>query len=1040
MINQSRPGPCVSQGFLRNSVAMAAFACLLLFPLLLRSAEPPQPGATIAGRVQNSAAGTYLNNARITVDGTSIETFTNSFGEYILHDVPAGPAKLRAFYTGLEPQVVQLAVPQGGELEQDFNLGTTTPGAAADKDQPIVLNAFVVAAERETNATYIAQNEQRFSPNIKNVVDSGAFGDVTEGNIGEFVKYLPGVTVDYVAADVRTMAIRGFPDNFTSISFDGSRIASASSGNAQRAFEFEQVSLNNISRVEVVKVPTPDMPFDSMGGAVNLISKSAFERPGTHFSFRTYLNMNSEDTNFLKSTPGPLNKNTYKVLPGGDFDLSIPIGKKFGLVITGLTSNQFNEQHRSQPVWNFAQAGATATNPYLQQYTFQDGPKNTFRQALFLKGEWKISPQQYLSASYQVNHYESNFGNRNLNWDVGTNPASTTTGGQSLTWTPTSTSGATGRGSVRHNTSFRDKYGQLSMASINYRYTGKAWGFEAGLNYSNSHSWYRDTANGHFTETRTTLLNTSRVSYTGIGGERPASLVAYDASGNFIDYTQLGNYRLDTVRTQPVDGKDEYKGAFANLKYTLNVGATPITFKTGFAYRQQDREIYKQDANYTYAGIGGWTGAAAFWDSSYKNQSPYWGFPSSIQWPSPYVAYQLFQTTPAAFTQTVAQQTAAEKYRIRNSQALKEKVPAGFLQAETKLFRNRLQLLGGFRYEKTTDEGDGGLTKGAGATMADIAANWKERGLHVKNSYDNLFPSFNASYNITDSLIARLAYARTIGRPDFSNILPNIRINDTTVSATDDVGAINPMTVIANNTGLKPWRADSFDATLEYYMPRTSGGGSITAGVFRKNLKDFWVNNIRTLTADDATQYALPSSYAGAFTLQTLDNGGDANIEGYEFAFTQPLKFLPGYFRYFTLNGNFTKLHLSGPHGADFQKFIEEAGNIGLSFNKAPFMVMLKLNYRGRQRLLAQTGAQYEATSSSPVNGIYEYYSPRLNLDVNAEYMFTKRLSLFANARNVTNVPQDLQHINPAVTPGYAWLYRRESYGVQISIGVKGSY
>ena len=45
-----------------------------------------------------------------------------------------------------------------------------------------------------------------------------------------------------------------------------------------RVFEFEQVSINNTSRTEIVKVPTPDLPSDSLGGSVNLVSKNAFER------------------------------------------------------------------------------------------------------------------------------------------------------------------------------------------------------------------------------------------------------------------------------------------------------------------------------------------------------------------------------------------------------------------------------------------------------------------------------------------------------------------------------------------------------------------------------------------------------------------------------------------------------------------------------------------------------------------------------------------------------------------------------------------
>ena len=222
----------------------------------------------------------------------------------------------------------------------------------------MVLETYTVASNRNTDVASIAVNEQRFSPNIKTVIETNAFGDIAEGNIGEFLKFLPGVTVDYVAADVRTVSVRGFGPAFSSVSIDGFRMASASSGSSARAFEFEQVSINNAARVEVVKVPTPSMPADALGGAVNLISKNAFEREGIQFNYRAYVNMNSEDVT-VEKTPGPGNEDTYKVLPGFDFDLTLPINKNLGFVITGLSSNQFNEQHRSQNTWNFAQAGAT---------------------------------------------------------------------------------------------------------------------------------------------------------------------------------------------------------------------------------------------------------------------------------------------------------------------------------------------------------------------------------------------------------------------------------------------------------------------------------------------------------------------------------------------------------------------------------------------------------------------------------------------------------------------------------------------------------
>ena len=41
------------------------------------------------------------------------------------------------------------------------------------------------------------------------------------------------------------------------------------------------------------------------------------------------------------------NQKAYKVLPGANFDFTWPITKTFGVVIAGMSTNVFAEQHRS---------------------------------------------------------------------------------------------------------------------------------------------------------------------------------------------------------------------------------------------------------------------------------------------------------------------------------------------------------------------------------------------------------------------------------------------------------------------------------------------------------------------------------------------------------------------------------------------------------------------------------------------------------------------------------------------------------------------
>jgi len=263
----------------------------LLFAFGLAASASAQAAGTgeIKGRVQNIGNAKYLENVRLTVDGTNREAYTDQSGEYRLADVPAGEVKVRALYTGLDVEVKTVAVTAGQVTTLDFDL---TSRERYGEPGTVKLNAFVVQSNREYEGNALATNQQRFAPNLKVVVAADAYGNINEGNPGEFLKYLPGISVDYVAADVRTVSVRGFASNFTNVSWDGMRLTSSASGANNRIFEFEQVSINNVSRTEVVKVPMPENPADSLGGNINFISKSAFERKGAQFNYRLYLNAN----------------------------------------------------------------------------------------------------------------------------------------------------------------------------------------------------------------------------------------------------------------------------------------------------------------------------------------------------------------------------------------------------------------------------------------------------------------------------------------------------------------------------------------------------------------------------------------------------------------------------------------------------------------------------------------------------------------------------------------------------------------------------
>src|SRR6185436_14842863 len=155
-----------------------------------------------------------------------------------LANVPSGAVAIEAFYSGLDPLTVSLTVGPGQSVERDLNL--TNKALYGDKTGVVKLDAFVLSTSKLTEGESLATNEQRFASNIKNVVATDAYGDVTEGNVAEFMKYLPGITIEYSDVMPLAVSVRGFDPNQTNVTSDGATLANASRNATSRQFDFMQ--------------------------------------------------------------------------------------------------------------------------------------------------------------------------------------------------------------------------------------------------------------------------------------------------------------------------------------------------------------------------------------------------------------------------------------------------------------------------------------------------------------------------------------------------------------------------------------------------------------------------------------------------------------------------------------------------------------------------------------------------------------------------------------------------------------------------------
>lgn len=701
-------------------------AVLLTAIGLLNASAQTAANGVISGKVLNASNGAYLKNVIIAVKGTSNETVTDEFGNYQLGNIPAGEVTIVASYVGEPPQTATVTVAEGGAATKDFTFRSSS-GKTMD-DGTVVLDPYTVNSDRYKNAAAIAIAEERQSVLIKNVVSSEAFGDIPGGNVGDFVKFLPGVQIDYGSfqgaqtgyseSAPSGISIRGFGPEDTAILIDGMPVSNASPGSLTRQVGLDMLSINNASRVEIIKVATPDMPNNSIGGQVNLITKSAFEYAKPTYSARLFFNFNSLRTG-LKKSPGPANKDTLKTTPGGEFNVTYPISKTFGVSFTGYAARQFDITQRGETTETYSGSSSIKNNvgvlalenPALTRFKITDIGRMVDTTSANVKLDWKPTPSQTLAVNFQYSKYNSTEAQRRLDFRP--------TLAAGANWDANNFIGTTANSTTDMTVTTVDKIGDTKSGQFQYRFNHGGWNIFAGGSLSVSNGENVDHANGHYSEIAL-KLNPGQVIFNRISEGIPGSITTYNrgATGAAVrDFTQLSNYSLDGTIAK--SGEAASKNTVGLLKLDVEraldflpfLRSNSLTFKTGVRRDWEKTEKWglgtgyrdiidpTKSADYSVANI---------LDDDYIGVSPGYGYPAQ-QWGSSYKLFELNEAKHIFVAPGPDTTDARENWYsyVGQQKSLTETTNAGYAMLSGQLFGNRLSFVGGTRIESKEREGRG---------------------------------------------------------------------------------------------------------------------------------------------------------------------------------------------------------------------------------------------------------------------------------------------------------------------------------------------
>ena len=1039
------------------SVIVASAA--LLFPAVA-PAQSSEAG-TITGQVSNSATGQYLTNAEVTLVGTDQVAITGQGGRYVFVGVPAGPVTVSSVYPGLDKMEQSVTVVGGQVAKADFAL------KSGQYDSVLKLDTFVVSSQREGNAKAIV--DQRQASNIKTVIAADAFGTVSEDNVGEFLKYMSGLSLDYVENDARQVRVRGLSAKYANVTVDGNPVASADFGIATgRSFQFEQVSLSTIDTIEMNKTPMADLPANSLAGTINVKSKSALNQVGRRMRYNANLTLN-EFAMTLGKTVGWDNKERRKALPGGSFEFSDTfMDGRLGVVAAVNHTGTYVEQ---KIIANLARTfDSDATNnateiPRITQVNWQDGLKPTFRDSVLINVDFKATPELIVSLRTSYNAYDAPFHNRNWTINANTNDTGTTTY-SSMTASATSATD-TGKTATVAGTNFR-KYGATFNINpaVNWKISPNIE-FDGQLSYSRSYQWYDSDAEGFFNIVSARMTGTSW-GYTSSLGEPDLQMT--QRAGAFNDtrsWFNLANYNNSTtVQTAHRDAKDQTFTARADMIVRFPDLRMPTVLKFGVDSRLLVKDIgnwtkvWDMNVNPAAGGLDLRNFADPYTPSPHKSETirdvtGAIGAPPSLDKWKLYSEFLKYNTDPMVvtttaqqpFTLSTARVAANLRNRLQNMWDLEETINSAYVMATVRADK-KLTAVAGLRFESTETEGraydDLGhrgtlLAMGLPTTIATNSATTNQHdyistryGTRLKKSqsYDDLFPSFQVRYAASDSLVFRGAYYSSILRPDVQNVARSLVINDTQTTYT------------TANPDLKPEYADNYDARVEYYFEPV---GVISAGVFYKSIKDIQISQTVDFTLDNVPQDIIdlgedPADLvARSAQFSRSTNGPDTSMWGFELDYSQQLSFLPGPLGGLSVFANYTRSYMdeekyfTGGSGVTTQTW-----NAGVNYRAKGFNGQIKFNWVD-DRLLSTTGYSLNSAgeyvlSTGANAGALQYEAKRFQIDVNTEYALSPKATIFLNIANLTGAPSVRYQVHEAN------LIRHGAFGAKYTIGVKGSF
>jgi TonB-dependent receptor len=857
---------------------------------------------------------------------------------------------------------------------------------AAEEEEAAGSSEIVVSGSRPIAESEAAALEvQKNSDSLVAVAAADAVGRLPDQNIAQAASRLPGIAIERDQGQARYISLRGAPNYWTTLSFDGINVVSPEGRDAR----YDSIPSAIARQIVVSKAVTPDMPGETVSGNVNIVTRSAFDYPGFHAA-------------------GKLGAGKAELGSKGEYEGSLVLANRFkagdgeiGLLVSGtfykrdMITDNFEVDYE-----RVAQDQRPGFATRFWAHEAENKLYRLTRKNWSVTGrlDWKPDSDNTISLRSIYTIFTDDEARDNYRFDLDDRQGDLVPNTAACTITPTTTPTTSGYADICiGNEQFR---GTVYGVDIRQRSTLRAFRQSIFTNtlegtHRFGEGWSLNWL-GNYTESKDDRSTIGEASWESPSTRTLRPTIAYDFSDPNRSRTQLFTTlqlasptrfqagtpvtAIDTF-TKPllslnvldaVDTTKAYTGRLIVERETPLLGGDSV-LRLGFQFDQRTKIVDEASiflntvAQFATIGI----------PTDYNQFSIDLPFQGKI--PLDYT-FRYFDTVKMRAASDAARAAFPFVPATANIYDVREQIYAGFLMGTVKY--NWGSILGGVRVEHVKNRGI------AVATIAGVS------GLVTAESSQTLaFPSLHFNYNIDDTKKLRLGFTTGAARADYDQLRPNVVVNDTNA------------TISGGNPAVKPERSWGLDAYLEWYIRPQ---GYLMAGVFYKKVKDVLYRETRTFGSDALNSGGIDRS---EYTFSGITNGGEGRIYGFEAAaqlqlepWTEQLG-LPAWMGGFGISANITlnnsEVTKPATNGVPARKVrlpgtSDTVYNAGIYYEK--YGLSVRLNYQRRSTWL--DGIADDLTDAGDT-----YWAADDELDFSARYAVTRNFEIYVDGSNLLNKP-----------------------------------